>query len=358
MATRSVKCNLKNASGYALALMDSTVIDGIILPPGPPATIADGATGTWLAESDGITSGTQGSVRYRVKDPHGSTFTVTWDNPFIGKNAFQQFRTDDQEPMPATGPVVPGNAIWAGTYHDDDPDDDEDCTITYTCWPIGGAPLPEGESAVSVPSAPVPPEVAPAATPPDGDTHICLSPPAGPGTTLFIYAQFGDPQGRDPWSSEADEVAAMRNGRWRPWTRAFEEMANWDVQQGSIEGRFDGTPEVWNCTNFGEFANAIAHDEHDTARKAGSVGRVYLITHANPGLIGLSGYLDLAKTEPVCLRIRGCRAVCYGFFPEFPSSGEVDRVVSRSKTFYVPCSPAALPGCMHLKPDRFEPRPT
>jgi hypothetical protein len=53
----------------------------------PPFTITTGETVWWEAESDGVLTGTEGTVRYGIGSS-GAELTVHWDNPFVGRSTY------------------------------------------------------------------------------------------------------------------------------------------------------------------------------------------------------------------------------------------------------------------------------
>ncbi|QAY69101.1 OmpL47-type beta-barrel domain-containing protein [Xylanimonas protaetiae] len=90
MAARSVTIKIQNDFDVAL-LTDHDSIQhgtwGTALPP----RIEPGTTGQGVAESDGVMTGTEGTVWYRLDIP-GSTGLVRfhWDNPYVGSNNYDQ----------------------------------------------------------------------------------------------------------------------------------------------------------------------------------------------------------------------------------------------------------------------------
>src|SRR5262249_28859804 len=58
-----------------------------------PGSVAVGQTVTWESESNGFATGTEGRAIYRLQGtPQGTpwTFTLHWDNPFIGSNSYDE----------------------------------------------------------------------------------------------------------------------------------------------------------------------------------------------------------------------------------------------------------------------------
>jgi hypothetical protein len=91
---------------------------------------------------------------------------------------------------------------------------------------------------------------------------------------LTIYARFND-----PWSSEKAEVQAMRGGRWEPSNSTFNAVARVHTNSPSV------------CEDFDTFAGPILK------QSAGSIARVNLITHSNPGLFALAGRFEVTPTS-------------------------------------------------------------
>lgn len=93
-----------------------------------------------------------------------------------------------------------------------------------------------------------------------------------PTTEIFIVASFPD-----PWTSEADEVQAMRASSWEPSDSAFAAVTS--VHSTNFA----------KISTLGEFLGAVINTFSGTPRPKGSVGRINLLTHGNPGLIGFNG---------------------------------------------------------------------
>ncbi len=91
---------------------------------------------------------------------------------------------------------------------------------------------------------------------------------------ITIHAEFAD-----PWSSEADEVQAMRDKRWEPSNATF-----WSVCRVH-------TSNVQSCDDFESFAGPIL------VCAPQSVRRINLVTHSKPGLFALAGYLSPGATS-------------------------------------------------------------
>lgn len=100
---------------------------------------------------------------------------------------------------------------------------------------------------------------------------------------VTIYAQFPD-----PWlGNEHAEVAALRdkrdanNMRWEPTSTAFRATCLAHTKLAS------------ECDDFSTFAGPILKQQPR------SISRLNLITHANPGLFALSGYLKVTEKSTV-----------------------------------------------------------
>jgi hypothetical protein len=96
MAARSTRILFHNQTEFSLR---QTAVD---LPHGewtnpwqPPGLINPHGDAEWRSESDGIATGTEGSVRFSINNGEGASAYVHWDNPFDGKNKYHQF-TDDK----------------------------------------------------------------------------------------------------------------------------------------------------------------------------------------------------------------------------------------------------------------------
>lgn len=90
MAARSVTIKVDNRFDVALVFDHDSIQHGI-WGSNPPPRIEPGETKQWVAESNGIATGTEGTVWYRL-NVLGSTGLVRlhWDNPFVGSNNFDQ----------------------------------------------------------------------------------------------------------------------------------------------------------------------------------------------------------------------------------------------------------------------------
>ena len=94
MAARSVTIKVQNTFDVALVFDHDSIQHGI-WGIAPPARIEPGTTPEWVAESNGVATGTEGTVWYRLDVP-GTTGLVRlhWDNPFIGSNNYDQSGPD------------------------------------------------------------------------------------------------------------------------------------------------------------------------------------------------------------------------------------------------------------------------
>lgn len=90
MAARSVTLQIQNDFDVALVADHDSIQHGI-WGSVPPSRIEPGTTGQGVAESDGVATGTEGTVWYRL-DIAGTSELVRfhWDNPFVGSNNFDQ----------------------------------------------------------------------------------------------------------------------------------------------------------------------------------------------------------------------------------------------------------------------------
>ena len=66
---------------------DSITVDHGEVTTRPPRTIAPGQTGRLVAESNGVATGNEGTVRYKLQGVPGEA-SFHWDNPFAGSNSF------------------------------------------------------------------------------------------------------------------------------------------------------------------------------------------------------------------------------------------------------------------------------
>lgn len=139
MAARSVTIRIQNDFDVAL-LADHDSIQHGIWESAPPSRIEPGTTGHAVAASDGVLTGTEGTVWYRL-DIADTTDLVRfhWDNPYAGSNNFDQSgppvltvtRLGDGSGSDATAHWVVADASTTG---DGIPD----------AWKTGGATIDPG----------------------------------------------------------------------------------------------------------------------------------------------------------------------------------------------------------------------
>jgi len=107
MPVRSFKIVLDNNSGFALTKTFDHLCHGDFTPGlSPPNSVEPNQRVTWASESNGIATGTEGYVKYRVEGlkntgiTNGDTVYIYWDNPFtLGvTHAHCQVSTADIEP--------------------------------------------------------------------------------------------------------------------------------------------------------------------------------------------------------------------------------------------------------------------
>jgi hypothetical protein len=84
-ATRSVIREVNNTTSRRLGLHGGGDHDWGGFRQLPPDPIAPRATGLFTSQSNGLLTGTQGNVQYRL-DADGTIFHLEWDNPFVGDN--------------------------------------------------------------------------------------------------------------------------------------------------------------------------------------------------------------------------------------------------------------------------------
>jgi len=100
MPARTYDLYLTNESGNPLTKTFDHLCGGIFTPDlAPPDTILPGHTNRFMSESDGVMTGTEGYVKYRIEG-NGDTVYIYWDNPFtLGvTRANFQVSTADVEP--------------------------------------------------------------------------------------------------------------------------------------------------------------------------------------------------------------------------------------------------------------------
>ncbi len=94
MAARSVKIKVDNKFDVALVFDHESIQHGI-WGSAPPARIEPGTLREWVAESNGVATGTEGTVWYRLDIPNSTGLVrLHWDNPFVGSNNFDQSGPD------------------------------------------------------------------------------------------------------------------------------------------------------------------------------------------------------------------------------------------------------------------------
>jgi len=102
MAARSVQIQFTNATDFPLNLIASHLCHGKWTNDGakPPQQVAARSMVSWESQSDGILTGTQGWVKYKLAPSSGNNeqVLVSWDNPYV----------------PATGTpwIVPSESIY------------------------------------------------------------------------------------------------------------------------------------------------------------------------------------------------------------------------------------------------------
>jgi hypothetical protein len=100
MSARAFRVILQNDSGSSLTKSFDHLCGGDWTPSlRPPDSIAAGQQVVWRSESDGIATGTEAYVKYKI-DGVGDTVYIYWDNPFaLGvTHAKGQVSTQDVEP--------------------------------------------------------------------------------------------------------------------------------------------------------------------------------------------------------------------------------------------------------------------
>ena len=84
-AARSTHVVIKNNTDRTMTFLSGSAKHGIVTMR-PPRTISPGAIGELFAESNGVATGTEGSVLYALAGIGGNA-TFNWDNPFVGSNS-------------------------------------------------------------------------------------------------------------------------------------------------------------------------------------------------------------------------------------------------------------------------------
>ncbi len=94
MAARSVTIKVDNKFDVALVFDHDSIQHGV-WGSNPPPRIEPGTLAQWVAESDGVATGTEGTVWYRLDIPSSiGLVRLHWDNPFVGSNNFDQSGPD------------------------------------------------------------------------------------------------------------------------------------------------------------------------------------------------------------------------------------------------------------------------
>ena len=89
MSARSTTVKLQNTTDFTLTLINAELDHGIWSQNQyPPRTIGPKSEGSWMSESDGFMTGTEGSVTYQLSDSKGNVY-IEWDNPYIGSNSYK-----------------------------------------------------------------------------------------------------------------------------------------------------------------------------------------------------------------------------------------------------------------------------
>jgi hypothetical protein len=92
MAARSTAVVFHNETDFILIKIEEDLPHGQWTDPWqPPQTIPSRSTSEWRSESDGIATGTQGSIRLSAQNGNGLSVYFHWDNPFDGTNSYHQF---------------------------------------------------------------------------------------------------------------------------------------------------------------------------------------------------------------------------------------------------------------------------
>jgi hypothetical protein len=120
MARRSIRVTLSNNTLFTLELASvSGPCHGSWTDPWePPAQILPRTHGAWQSESSGIATGTEGWVKYLIKNTDGDPrFTnqscpeemvyIHWDNPFVWPTSIDDPKQFPLQPLVATSNVPP-----------------------------------------------------------------------------------------------------------------------------------------------------------------------------------------------------------------------------------------------------------
>lgn len=84
-AARSVHVIIKNDTDKNMTFLSGSASHGIVTQR-PPSGISPGGVGELFAESNGVATGTEGTVSYGLAGVNG-TISFHWDNPFVGSNS-------------------------------------------------------------------------------------------------------------------------------------------------------------------------------------------------------------------------------------------------------------------------------
>jgi hypothetical protein len=97
MPARSTHLIFHNNTAFLLSRTDGGLDHGVFTEPFSFVDrIAPGTTVDWETESDGVGTGTEGFVNYRIGDGPASLH-IHWDNPFSGTNKYNEFVADEFE---------------------------------------------------------------------------------------------------------------------------------------------------------------------------------------------------------------------------------------------------------------------
>lgn len=98
MATRSTRILFHNQTNYSLVKIEEGLQHGEWTNPWkPPDLISPNNNTEWRSESDGLATGTEGSVKYGINNGEDASVYIHWDNPFSGTNKYHQFTGDKFE---------------------------------------------------------------------------------------------------------------------------------------------------------------------------------------------------------------------------------------------------------------------
>ena len=82
MASIECKVHFRNNTGMPLELHRKATEHGVFLS-NPPETIGEGETGSWSTGSNGMMTGSEGLVEYKMSSPD-RLFFLHWANPYVG----------------------------------------------------------------------------------------------------------------------------------------------------------------------------------------------------------------------------------------------------------------------------------